>query len=85
MSCFATTRGRTVAHVDLGADVTLETARASLLPGLALARVDGKSPVEYLSEPARDRVRRLAIQLLHAAADVSLDAIARGWTGGLES
>jgi 5-methylthioribose kinase len=28
---------------------------------LMLARVDGKSPAEYLDEPTRDRVRRLAI------------------------
>ena len=30
-----------------------------------LARIDGKSPVEYLDEePLRDRVRRLAIHLV---------------------
>ncbi len=39
----------------------LEARAASLLPGLLLARVDGKSPVEYLSEESdRDRVRRTA-------------------------
>jgi hypothetical protein len=32
-------------------DAVLETARATLLPALALARIDGKSPVEYLGEP----------------------------------
>ncbi|KKC37794.1 hypothetical protein WH87_08850 [Devosia epidermidihirudinis] len=37
---------------------------ADLLPGLLLARVDGKSPVEYLDEPARDWLRQLARQLL---------------------
>jgi 5-methylthioribose kinase len=42
----------------------LETRVSSLLPGLALARVDGKSPVEYLSEPVRQRVRHAAISLL---------------------
>ena len=39
---------------------------AALLPCLLLARVDGKSPVEYLSEPARDSVRRLAAPLIAA-------------------
>ena len=50
----------------------LEGRVAALLPGLALARIDGKSPVEYLDEPQRERVRRAAITLLQAApADVS--------------
>ena len=43
----------------------LEARAARLLPGLFLARVDGKSPVEYVtSEPDRDRVRRTARALL---------------------
>ena len=45
----------------------LERRAASLLPGLLLARVDGKSPVEYLTEEAqKDRVRRVARGLLLA-------------------
>jgi aminoglycoside phosphotransferase (APT) family kinase protein len=43
----------------------LEARAASLLPGLFLARVDGKSPVEYLTdERDRDLVRRVATPLL---------------------
>jgi hypothetical protein len=43
----------------------LEQRAAALLPGLLLARVDGKSPVEYLTEEAqRERVRRVAGALL---------------------
>ena len=39
----------------------LEGRVAALLPGLFLARVDGKSPVEYVTEEAvRARVRRVA-------------------------
>ncbi len=37
-----------------------------LLPALMLARVDGKSPVEYLKEPARDEVRTRAGKWLDA-------------------
>ena len=45
----------------------LEARAASLLPGLFLARVDGKSPVEYLNdENDRNRVRRCARGLLQA-------------------
>ena len=43
----------------------LEARAAQLLPGLFLARVDGKSPVEYITtEPDKDRVRRTARALL---------------------
>jgi aminoglycoside phosphotransferase (APT) family kinase protein len=43
----------------------IEARTASLLPGLLLARVDGKSPVEYLTEePAKDLVRRVATELI---------------------
>jgi aminoglycoside phosphotransferase (APT) family kinase protein len=43
----------------------LESRTAHLLPGLFLARVDGKSPVEYLTEEKdRNRVRKVATALL---------------------
>jgi aminoglycoside phosphotransferase (APT) family kinase protein len=43
----------------------LEARAAHLLPGLFLARVDGKSPVEYVTrEQDKDRVRRTARALL---------------------
>lgn len=43
----------------------LEERAASLLPALFLARVDGKSPVEYLTrESERDAVRRCAAPLI---------------------
>jgi aminoglycoside phosphotransferase (APT) family kinase protein len=43
----------------------IEARTARLLPGLFLARVDGKSPVEYVTEEAdKNRVRRVARALL---------------------
>ncbi|WDR02437.1 aminoglycoside phosphotransferase family protein [Devosia algicola] len=42
----------------------LDARVAALLPALMLARVDGKSPVEYLSTPGRDAVRTLAVPLI---------------------
>jgi aminoglycoside phosphotransferase (APT) family kinase protein len=43
----------------------LERRTARLLPGLFLARVDGKSPVEYLTEDKdKNRVRKVATALL---------------------
>jgi aminoglycoside phosphotransferase (APT) family kinase protein len=41
--------------------IDVERRTAALLPGLMLARVDGKSPVEYVTETAdRDRIRAFA-------------------------
>ena len=42
----------------------VEGRAAALLPALALARVDGTSPVEYLDAAERDRVRRAARPLV---------------------
>lgn len=43
---------------------SLEQRTAALLPCLFLARVDGKSPVEYLAEDNRERVREIAKPLI---------------------
>jgi aminoglycoside phosphotransferase (APT) family kinase protein len=57
----------------------LETSAAHLLPALFLARVDGKSPVEYITQDVqRDQVRRVARRLLANPPD-RLDAVARAW------
>lgn len=42
----------------------LEQRLCALLPCMMLARVDGKSPVEYLSEKNRDRVRQFSRPLV---------------------
>ena len=48
----------------------IEARSSRLLPGLMLGRVDGKSPVEYLTdEEERNRVRRAARALLLAPVD----------------
>ncbi len=52
------------AHVDWEAPEALEARVVALLPALMLARVDGKSPVEYLSDVNRSRVRRQALYFL---------------------
>ena len=57
-----------------------EARAAHLLPGLFLARVDGKSPVEYITAEAdKDRVRRTARALLLHPAD-RLAAIRQAWS-----
>ena len=58
----------------------LEARAAKLLPGLFLARVDGKSPVEYITQDAdKDRVRRTATALLRDPPDRLAD-ISRAWS-----
>ena len=53
---------------------------AHLLPGLFLARVDGKSPVEYITtEQDRNRVRRTARALLAHPAE-ALGDVRQAWT-----
>ena len=43
----------------------VEARTARLLPALFLARIDGKSPVEYItSESDKNKVRRVARELL---------------------
>jgi aminoglycoside phosphotransferase (APT) family kinase protein len=51
----------------------VEKRAASLLPALLLARVDGKSPVEYLQDDRnKDHVRKVARPLIqHAPASLS--------------
>lgn len=53
-----------MAHVTWESRSGLEARIAGLLPGLMLARIDGKSPVEYLSAAQRSVVRTFGRQLL---------------------
>ncbi len=62
----------------------LDARAARLLPGLALARIDGQSAVEYFVDcPAQqDTVRRLARPLIAQPVE-SLAAVLREWRTGL--
>jgi aminoglycoside phosphotransferase (APT) family kinase protein len=61
----------------------VESRAASLLPGLLLARIDGKSPVEYVTGQAqKDLVRRVARALLENPAS-SVAEVARTWRESL--
>jgi aminoglycoside phosphotransferase (APT) family kinase protein len=59
-----------------------EARAASLLPALLLARVDGKSPVEYLNPAQQDRVRRTARPLV-AAPPQTLKDVRKAWQESL--
>lgn len=65
LACFAALAEAYLQGVGWEPRAAVEQRAAALLPGLLLARVDGKSPVEYLtSEHQRDAVRRSARALL---------------------
>lgn len=67
------------AHVAWEARAQCEARTAALLPGLMLARIDGKSPVEYLTESAqKDEVRAFARALLLEPV-AGLAEIVRRW------
>lgn len=61
---FAALAGSYRAGIDWEAADALEARAASLLPGLFLARVDGKSPVEYLSQESQRNAVRSAASIL---------------------
>lgn len=63
----------------------LEARTAALLPALFLARIDGKSPVEYITdERDRDLVRSVAIPLVHNPSP-RLHDIRTAWAAALGS
>jgi 5-methylthioribose kinase len=63
----------------------MERRTAHLLPGLFLARVDGKSPVEYLNyEGDKNKVRHCARRLLVEPVD-KLQQICDAWSAELGS
>jgi aminoglycoside phosphotransferase (APT) family kinase protein len=57
----------------------LEQRAAALLPGLLLARVDGKSPVEYITDEADKTIIRQAASSLLLAPVNRLTDIAQAW------
>ncbi len=70
-----------LAGVDWEDPDDLETRASALLPALFLARVDGKSPVEYLTqESEREAVRRCASALV-GAPPPRLANVAEAWEG----
>jgi Ser/Thr protein kinase RdoA (MazF antagonist) len=64
------------AHVAWEPWSALDARTAALLPGLLLARIDGKSPVEYLTDSeTRAAVRHFAHKHLHKPPPSVLDVV----------
>ncbi|HSB99344.1 MAG TPA: phosphotransferase, partial [Burkholderiaceae bacterium] len=83
LHCFAALVERYFAQVDWEPADALERRAAALLPGLLLARVDGKSPVEYVTDDTqRAIVRDVAGALLHDPRQ-RLQSVSDAWRARL--
>jgi aminoglycoside phosphotransferase (APT) family kinase protein len=79
LACFDALAATYLDHVVWEPPEGLEARAAHLLPGLFLARVDGKSPVEYITaEPDKNRVRRAARALLRHPVE-TLGDVRQAW------
>ena len=79
LACFAAMVSAYRAGITWEPPDATEARAARLLPGLLLARVDGKSPAEYITtDTQRAIVRRVARDLLAAPVE-RLSAVAEAW------
>lgn len=81
---FSALRDSYLAHVAWEPCTDLEMRAVDLLPALMLARVDGKSPVEYLDPRQQDMVRAFAVARLKREA-LPFDAFYAEWRRRLAS
>jgi aminoglycoside phosphotransferase (APT) family kinase protein len=85
LACFDALSEAYRAGVDWEPAAAFESRAARLLPGLFLARVDGKSPAEYLTdETQKNRVRRMAQALLLDPPE-TLAEVRAAWAAELDS
>ncbi|MGE0120943.1 MAG: phosphotransferase [Dongiaceae bacterium] len=83
LDCFGALVASYCAGVAWEAPAALERRAARLLPGLLLARIDGKSPVEYIAAEAdKTMVRKTAGWLLAKPVE-RLAAVADSWRKAL--
>lgn len=79
LDCYEALAKAYINRIDWESPVALEARTTSLLPALILARIDGKSPVEYLTEDhVKERARATACALL-ARPHLNLRNIADIW------
>ena len=79
LACFDAFAGSYLAGVTWEPRAEVEARAAALLPALLLARVDGKSPVEYLSDDQRALVRSSARAMLLDPPGITLQSIMERW------
>ena len=83
LDCFAVFTDAYLSEVSWEPSAGIEARTAGLLPALLLARVDGKSPVEYVTNEAAKGLVRTTARALIVAAPTRLIAIAEAWHAAL--
>jgi len=79
LECFDALAARYLAGVDWEPIAAIEARASHLLAAMLLARIDGKSPVEYVTDATeRERVRQFARRFLLQPAD-RLEALRKAW------
>jgi 5-methylthioribose kinase len=84
LRCFSGMRGAYLEGVEWEPMEDLEARVAALTPALLLARVDGKSPVDYLGDADQAFVRRVARTLIQAAPH-HLEMMSETWETELKN
>jgi fructosamine-3-kinase len=84
LACFDALVDAYLAGVDWEPRRRLEARAARLLPGLLLGRVDGKSPVEYLTEENDRALTRSVARALLAAPVDALAAVRATWAEAMK-
>jgi aminoglycoside phosphotransferase (APT) family kinase protein len=79
LACYAAFADAYLAGVAWEPRPVLEARIASLLPALILARIDGKSPVEYVTDERDKRSVRAAARALIGDAPARLADVSAGW------
>jgi len=79
LAAFEAFRRAYMAQVAWEAPGKIEARAAAMLPALMLARVDGKSPVEYLTDETQKNVVRDAAVPMVKAPPQTLDQVALRW------
>lgn len=85
LACYRAMSTAWLQQVDWEPPAAAEARAASLLPGLLLARVDGKSPVEYLTRAADQARVRHAARVLLAAPVALLGDVLTTWQETLDA
>ncbi|MHB8528593.1 MAG: phosphotransferase family protein [Caulobacteraceae bacterium] len=85
LAAFEALRTAYLAGVDFEPRVDLERRATELLAGLLLARVDGKSPVEYLTEARDQEFVRAAARDFISRKDLNLMSLAGQWAQRLQT
>lgn len=83
LACYSGLATAYLAGVDWEPRAEVEGRAARLLPALLLARVDGKSPVEYLNDENHKRMVREVAKGLLVEPAASLEQVSQRWNDAL--